>query len=306
LAGEREILRTEGLWKQYGALTAVADMNLRVYEREVFSFLGPNGAGKSTTVGMILGLVRPTRGRALVLGDDMATHPWPALRRVGAVIETPAFFPYLSGYENLKTLAIMLRDIPESRIEAMLELVGLRERSRDAYKHYSLGMKQRLGIASTLLRDPELIILDEPTNGLDPAGTREVRELIPRLAQQGHAVFLCSHLLHEVQAVSDRVAIVKKGRIVAQGTVEELLGRGQYLRLRASDMAALTQALQSVSWVTGVEEVDGCLRVAAPVDRSAELNGILAGQGVLLAELSTWETALEDVFLELTGEAAAA
>ncbi|HEY7801901.1 MAG TPA: ATP-binding cassette domain-containing protein [Dehalococcoidia bacterium] len=306
MAGEREILRTEGLWKQYGALTAVADMNLRVYEREVFSFLGPNGAGKSTTVGMILGLVRPTRGRALVLGDDMATHPWPALRRVGAVIETPAFFPYLSGYENLKTLAIMLRDIPESRIEAMLELVGLRERSRDAYKHYSLGMKQRLGIASTLLRDPELIILDEPTNGLDPAGTREVRELIPRLAQQGHAVFLCSHLLHEVQAVSDRVAIVKKGRIVAQGTVEELLGRGQYLRLRASDMAALTQAVRSVSWVTGVEEVDGCLRVAAPVDRSAELNGILAGQGVLLAELSTWETALEDVFLELTGEAAAA
>ena len=306
LPGEREILRTEALWKQYGALTAVADMNLRVYEREVFSFLGPNGAGKSTTVGMILGLVRPTRGRALVLGDDMATHPWPALKRIGAVIETPAFFPYLSGYENLKTLAIMLRDIPETRIEAMLELVGLRERSRDAYKHYSLGMKQRLGIASTLLRDPELIILDEPTNGLDPAGTREVRELIPRLAQQGHAVFLCSHLLHEVQAVSDRVAIVKKGRIVAQGTVEELLGRGQYLRLRANDMAALRQVLQSVPWVTGVEEVDGCLRVAAPVDRSAELNGILAGQGVLLAELSTWETALEDVFLELTGEEAAA
>ena len=306
MPGDREILRTEGLWKRYGEIVAVADMNLRVYEREVFSFLGPNGAGKSTTVGMILGLVRPTRGRALVLGHDMATHPWPTLKSIGAVIETPAFYPYLSGYENLKTLALMLRDVPERRIEEMLELVGLRERARDSYKHYSLGMKQRLGIASTLLRQPDLIILDEPTNGLDPAGTREVRELIPRLAAEGHAVFLCSHLLHEVQAVSDRVAIVKKGRVVSQGTVEELLGRGQYLRLRAADMPALLRALGNVPWVTGTEQIDGFIRAAAPIARAAELNGILAGQQILLSELSPWETELEDVFLELTGEEAVA
>ena len=306
MPGDREILTTEGLWKRYGEIVAVADMNLRVYEREVFSFLGPNGAGKSTTVGMILGLVRPTRGRALVLGHDMATHPWPTLKSIGAVIETPAFYPYLSGYENLKTLALMLRDVPERRIEEMLELVGLRERARDSYKHYSLGMKQRLGIASTLLRQPDLIILDEPTNGLDPAGTREVRELIPRLAAEGHAVFLCSHLLHEVQAVSDRVAIVKKGRVVSQGTVEELLGRGQYLRLRAADMPALLRALGNVPWVTGTEQIDGFIRAAAPIARAAELNGILAGQQILLSELSPWETELEDVFLELTGEEAVA
>ena len=301
-AAQDEILRTEGLWKRYGEITAVADMNLRVYEREVFSFLGPNGAGKSTTVGMILGLVRPTKGRALVFGNDMATHPWPVLKRIGAVVETPAFYPYLSGRDNLQQLAITLGDIPDARVDEMLELVGLHERGGDPYKTYSLGMKQRLGIASTLLRDPDLIILDEPTNGLDPAGTREVRELIPRLAREGHAVFLCSHLLHEVQAVSDRVAIVKKGRMVAQGTVQELLGRGEYLRLRAADLEAVRRALSGVPWVTKVDAVDGYLRASAPVARAAELNGVLAGQGILLSELAPWETELESVFLDLTGE----
>lgn len=298
----REILRTEGLSKRYGSIAAVSDMDLRVYDSEVFSFLGPNGSGKSTTVGMILGLVRPTRGRAIVFGSDMATHPWPALRKIGAVIETPAFYPYLSGYNNLKALAIALGGISNARIDEMLELVGLRDRGRDPYKTYSLGMKQRLGIASTLLRDPELIILDEPTNGLDPAGTREVRELIPNLARQGHAIFLCSHLLHEVQSVSDRVAIVKKGRMVAQGTVAELLGTGQYLRMRSADNEALARALAGVPFVTGVERVDGFVRVTAPTDKAAELNMALAGQGIYISELSAWETDLESVFLDLTDE----
>ena len=300
----REILRTEGLWKRYGRITAVADMNLQVFDSEVYSFLGPNGSGKSTTVGMILGLVHPTRGRALAFGSNMATHPWPALRKIGAVIETPAFYPYLSGYDNLRALAIALGGVPRVRIDEMLELVGLRERGKDPYKTYSLGMKQRLGIASTLLRDPELIILDEPTNGLDPAGTREVRELIPQLARQGHSVFLCSHLLHEVQAVSDRVAIVKRGRMVAQGTVAELLGRGQYLRLRADDNEVLIGALAGLPWVSAVERIDGYVRAEAPVERAAELNRILASKEVYLSELSPWEVELESKFLELTGEEA--
>lgn len=300
-----EILHTEGLWKVYGEITAVADMTISVYKGEVFSFLGPNGAGKTTTVGMILGLVRPTRGRALVFGDDIATHPWPVLKRIGAVIETPAFYPYLSGYDNLKTLAVTLGDIPNGRIDEMLEMVGLRERGGDPYKTYSLGMKQRLGIASTLLRNPDLIILDEPTNGLDPAGTREVRELIPRLAREGRGVFLCSHLLHEVQAVSDRVAIVKKGRLVEETSVRELLGRGEYLRLRADDNEALTRALGAVPWVTSLQQVDGAIRAAVPVARSSELTRVLAGQGVYLSEITPWETELESVFLELTGEGAA-
>ncbi len=302
MSEQHEILRTEGLSKRYGHIQAVSDMDLRVYKGEVYSFLGPNGSGKSTTVGMILGLVRPTRGRALVFGDDMATHPWPALRKIGAVIETPAFYPYLSGYDNLKALAIALGGVSNARIDEMLELVGLRDRGGDPYKTYSLGMKQRLGIASTLLRDPELIILDEPTNGLDPAGTREVRELIPNLARQGRAVFLCSHLLHEVQAVSDRVAIVKKGRMVAQGTVAELLGSGQYLRVRAADNDALARALGTVPFVTGIERIDGFVRAAAPVDKAAELNLALATQGIYVSELSAWETDLESVFLDLTDE----
>ncbi len=302
----REILRTEGLWKQYGRITAVADMHLEVFDSEVYSFLGPNGSGKSTTVGMILGLVRPTRGRAIAFGSDMATHPWPALRNIGAVIETPAFYPYLSGYDNLRALAITLGGITNARIDEILELVGLQDRGRDPYKTYSLGMKQRLGIGSTLLRDPQLIILDEPTNGLDPAGTREVRELIPQLARQGHSIFLCSHLLNEVQAVSDRVAIVKQGRMVAQGTVAELLGRGQYLRLGAADNDALATALGGIPWVESVDRVDGFVRAAAPVAKSAELNRVLASQGVYLSEITPWEVQLESVFLDLTGEEASA
>jgi ABC-type multidrug transport system ATPase subunit len=297
-----EILHTEGLSKRYGRITAVDDISLRLFLGEVFSLLGPNGSGKSTTVGMLLGLVRPTKGRVLAFGSDMALHPWPALRRMAAVVETPAFYPYLSGYDNLRTLATMLGNVPAGRIEEMLDLVGLSERARDKCKTYSLGMKQRLGIASTLLRDPDLIILDEPTNGLDPAGTAEVRELIPRLARQGRCVLLCSHLLHEVQQVSDRVGILKKGRLVAQGSVGELLGRGQTLRLKADDNAALERALAGLNWVSRVESVDGFLRVAVPAERSAELNRALAAQGVYLSELAPWETDLESVFLELTDE----
>jgi ABC-2 type transport system ATP-binding protein len=298
----REILRTEQLTKRYGGITAVGGIDLHVYDAEVYGFLGPNGSGKSTTVGMLLGLVRPTSGRAIVLGSDMAAHPWPALRRVGAVIETPAFYPYLSGYDNLKLLAMALADIPNARIDEMLEVVGLRGRGHDAYKTYSLGMKQRLGIASTLLRDPELIILDEPTNGLDPAGTREVRELIPQLARQGRTVFLCSHLLHEVQAVSDRVAILKSGKVIAQGTVNELLDRGHYLRLKAEDSQALLHALGTISFVAGAERLDGYVRAKVPAARAAELNRELAARGVHLSELRSWEVQLESVFLDLTGE----
>jgi ABC-2 type transport system ATP-binding protein len=298
-----EILRAEDLYKRYGHVTAVSGISLGLLSGEVFSFLGPNGSGKSTTVGMMLGLVRPTAGRVLAFGSDIQTHPWPVLKRIGAVIETPAFYPYLSGRDNLKALAIMLEDIPEPRIDEMLELVGLRDRARDPYKTYSLGMKQRLGIASTLLRDPDLIILDEPTNGLDPAGTREVRELIPSLAREGRCVFLCSHLLHEVQAVSDRVAIVRKGKIVAQGTVHDLLGRGSFLRLRAPDNDALLAALAAVPWVERAERRDGFVRAAVPPEQAGELNRLLADKGLYLSELTPWETDLESVFLELTGEA---
>ena len=296
------VLRTEDLSKRYGRITAVDSLNIRLLQGEVFGFLGPNGSGKSTTVGMMLGLIRPTNGRVLAFGSDMTLHPWPALKRIGSVVETPAFYPYLSGYDNLKAIGMMLGDIPAHRIDEMLELVGLGSRARDPYKSYSLGMKQRLGIASTLLRDPELIILDEPTNGLDPAGTREIRELIPRLAREGRTVFLCSHLLHEVQEVSDRVGIVRRGHLVAEGSVDELLGRGRYLRLRSEDNSALADVMTAIPWVSGVEMLDGFVRAAVPPDRAAELNRVLTGHGIYLSELAPWEADLESIFLQLTGE----
>jgi ABC-2 type transport system ATP-binding protein len=303
---QREVLRTEGLVKKYGPITAVAGLDISVRAGEVFGFLGPNGSGKSTTVGMILGLVRPSSGRAIAFGVDMAGDPWPALRRIGAIIEAPAFYPYLSGYDNLSVIARAVGDIPKARIDEMLELVGLTDRGGDAYKTYSLGMKQRLGVASTLLRDPELVILDEPTNGLDPAGTREIRELIPRLAREGRAVFLCSHLLHEVQEVSDRVAIIKRGRLVVQGTVDELIGKGQYLKLRAENTEELAAALSRIDWVTSVDRVDGYLKAQAPTTRAAELNALLSNRSIYLSEITPWESQLEDVFLDLTDEETAA
>ena len=296
-----EVMRTEGLRKRYGSIEAVGGLDIHLNAGEVYSFLGPNGSGKSTTVGMILGLVRPTAGRALVFGNDMATHAWPTLKRIGAMIEAPAFYPYLSGYDNLKVITKALGDIPDTRIEEVLELVGLVERAHSQYKTYSLGMKQRLGIASTLVRDPDIVILDEPTNGLDPAGTREVRELIPTLARQGRAVFLCSHLLREVQEVSDRVAIVQRGKLVTEGRVDDLLGRGQFLRLKANNMDALARELSNIDFVADVNRIDGFFKARAPVENAARLNEMLAAKGVVLSELTPWQVELEEIFLELTG-----
>ena len=223
--GNDIILRTSGLTKHFGTLEAVKNLNLEIHRGDVFGFLGPNGAGKSTTVGMILGLIEPTSGSVELFGRNFKDDPWGALRRIGAIIEEPAFYPYLSGWDNLESLAVSIGDIPKKKISEVLERVNLLERSGDRYSHYSMGMKQRLGIASTLLRDPEFIILDEPTNGLDPAGTKEIRDLIPQLAHESRAVLLCSHLLHEVELVCNRVAIIKKGVTLINTPIKELLNR---------------------------------------------------------------------------------
>jgi len=200
------------LTKRFGKLEAVKNLNLELYRGEVFGLLGPNGAGKSTTVGMVLGLIAPTEGSIETFGLKLEANRWPILRRVGAVVESPAFYPYLSGWDNLEVIARARGGIPNSKIDEVLERVNLEERARDRYGHYSLGMKQRLGIASTLLGDPELILLDEPTAGLDPAGTKEVRDLLPKLAHEGRTVLLCSHLLHEVEQMCQRVAIIARSR----------------------------------------------------------------------------------------------
>jgi ABC-2 type transport system ATP-binding protein len=295
------ILRTTGLTKQFGRLMAVKNLNLELRRGEVFGFLGPNGAGKSTTVGMILGLIRPTSGKVEIFGQDISVNPWSALRRIGAVIEEPAFYPYLSGWNNLKTLARSIGDIPDSRIDEVLVRVNLRDRAGDKYSHYSMGMKQRLGIASTLLRDPELIILDEPTNGLDPAGTKEVRDLIPQLAHERRTVLLCSHLLHEVEMVCDRVAIIKQGSMIANATVEELTARGRMLQIKVENPEQAAEVLKRMPWIKSARVEDGYLVVDAPPDSGSQVNRVLAENKIFASEIMMRNISLESIFLELTG-----
>jgi len=295
------ILRTIGLTKRFGSLEAVKNLNLELRRGEVFGFLGPNGAGKSTTVGMILGLIAPTAGSIELFGEKQDGHRWPALRRIGAIIEEPAFYPYLSGWDNLAVLAKSIGDIPKGKITEVLERVTLLDRAKDQYGHYSMGMKQRLGIASTLLRDPELIILDEPTNGLDPAGTKEIRDLIPQLAHESRAVLLCSHLLHEVELVCDHVAIVKQGTVIANAPIKELLSNGNLLQIKVNDIAKATAILSSLSWIKSIKKEDEYLVVDVPKDRSADVNLALAEKGILVSELVNRSASLESVFLQLTG-----
>jgi ABC-2 type transport system ATP-binding protein len=266
----------------------------------VLGFLGPNGAGKSTTAGMILGLIAPTAGRLELFGQDIAQGHTGALGRVGAVIETPSFYPYLSGKDNLRALAIVAGGVPEHRIDALLAQVGLLERARSPFKTYSLGMKQRLGIASTLLTDPDLVILDEPTNGLDPAGQREVRELIPELAREGRGVLLASHLLHEVQNVCDRVAIIRRGRLIESGTVADLLRRGSYIEVQVEQPERAAEVLHPLPFIERVT-VDGSrLSVAAPPEQGSAINRALAGAGIYAGAIVPRTSSLEEVFLELT------
>ena len=295
------VLRTIGLSKTFGKFEAVKKINLELRRGEVFGFLGPNGAGKSTTVGMILGLIAPTSGSIELFGVKQDGKHWAALRRIGAIIEEPAFYPYLSGWDNLLVLANSIGHIPESKITEVLERVSLLDRAKDQYGHYSMGMKQRLGIASTLLRDPELIILDEPTNGLDPAGTKEIRDLIPQLAEENRAVLLCSHLLHEVELVCSKVAIIKQGTIVANAPIKELLSRGNILQIKVTDKEKATALLRGLSWVKSVKTEGDYLMVDVPGDRSGEVNLALAQKGIMVTELVNRTASLESVFLELTG-----
>ena len=297
------ILRTTGLTKRFGTLEAVKDLNLELRRGEVFGFLGPNGAGKSTTVGMILGLIAPTAGKIELFGQSLDRHRWAVLRRVGAIIEEPAFYPYLSGRDNLETLSRSIGGIKKTKIDEVLGRVNLLDRAHDIYSHYSMGMKQRLGIASTLLRDPELIILDEPTSGLDPAGTKEVRDLIPQLAHESRAVFLCSHLLHEVELVCDRVAIIKQGVMIANSPVQELLTQGQALQIKVDDPAQAMSILKALPWIKSVRSENGYLIVDAPIESAARVNRALAEKGIYASELVSRNVSLESVFLQLTGGA---
>jgi len=298
------VLRLRSLTKHYGSIVAVRDLDLEIARGQVLGLLGPNGSGKTTTIGMVLDLVRPTAGSIELFGMDLRQRRWDCLRRIGAVIEWPAFYPYLSGRDNLLLMARAVGDITDRAVDETLDRVGLGARADSSYKTYSLGMKQRLGIAFTLLREPEFIILDEPTNGLDPAGTKEVRELIPTLAGEGRTILLASHLLHEVEQVCSHVAILKQGQLLAQGAVATMLRGDGALLLRADDLPATRRVLEAAEWVTSVDERDGYLVVVAPPESGARVNALLAGRGIYLSELRPQEDSLERFFLEVTAEEA--
>jgi ABC-2 type transport system ATP-binding protein len=295
------ILRTTGLTKKFGKRTAVNNLNLEIRQGEVFGFLGPNGSGKSTTVSMIVGLIAPTSGSVNAFGLDLKDHYWTIMRRVGATIESPAFYPYMSGWDNLELMAIAIGGIAPAKIKEVLTRVNLLDRAKDKYKHYSLGMKQRLAIASALLRDPELLILDEPTNGLDPAGYKEVRDLIPDLAGGNCTIILCSHLLNEVEKVCHRVAIIKEGNVLACEPMQVLLAKGQMIQIKVENPQQAMAVLKNVEWIKNITQAGGYLLVDAPKEDAPRVNRILAENNIFLSELSVRSSNLESVFLELTG-----
>lgn len=317
------VISTDRLTKAFGNLVAVNDLYLRVIRGDVFGFLGPNGSGKTTTIRMLLGLIRPTAGRALLFGMDNAYQLSEILQRVGAIVETPVFYPYLSGLDNLRVIAassgMMSGKSNDRRLEEVLDIVELRDREKLTFRKYSLGMKQRLGIAAALLTDPELVLLDEPTNGLDPAGVIEIRRLIQRLSSLGKTIFLSSHILYEVQQVCNRVAIMQRGNLVKQGNVSDLLRSGEQVEVRLNREDETQYALhllqqmrdQGADWMTMLRletnrQNQPVLLIDAPASRSAEINALLARNNLFAAEIHPREGSLEEVFLELTTPASTA
>jgi ABC-2 type transport system ATP-binding protein len=303
-------IEIEGLRKAYRrarrpARVAVDGLDMVVPEGCVYGFLGPNGSGKTTTIRCLLGLVRPTAGRLHILGAPVPERLPDVIDRVGAIVETPALFPTMTGRRNLELLA-PLAGRSRRDVASVLERVGLADRGDELVRRYSLGMRQRLGIGAALLKDPALLVLDEPANGLDPAGIREVRLLLRELAAEGRTVFVSSHQLSEVAQTCDRLAIMRRGRCVDSGTVDELLARRSRpsMRVRVGDLDAGARALAAAGFAT--TNADGVLTVDAGVDRGADITRVLARAGQWLTELVPATTSLEDLFLDLTADDAVA
>jgi ABC-2 type transport system ATP-binding protein len=289
-------VETRRLTKRYGPLTAVDALDLTVHAGEVYGFLGPNGAGKTTTLRMLLGLIRPTSGEVRLFGRAPGAPG--CLAPVGALVEGPAFYPYLSGRDNLRVMARHAR-VPAARIALVLDQVDLTARAGDRYAAYSLGMKQRLGVAAALLKDPRLVVLDEPTNGLDPAGMADMRLLVRRLGAAGCTVLLSSHLMTEVQELCDRVGVIARGRLVAENTVADLLG-DHTLRVVARPLDAAAAQARALLGDGAVRVVGDGLDLAVSPERAAAVNAELVGAGIAVSELRAHERSLENVFFELT------
>jgi ABC-2 type transport system ATP-binding protein len=292
------IVETRALSKRYGSgILAVDNLDLNVRRGEVYGFLGPNGAGKTTTLRMLVGLIRPTSGSARVVGHDPGSPA--GLARIGCLVESPAFYPYLSGRDNLRVMA-RYAGVPDSGIDQALDEVELLSRAGDKFATYSLGMKQRLGVAAALIKEPELLVLDEPTNGLDPQGMVEMRQLLRTIGQGDRTVLLSSHLLGEVEHVCQRVGVIQSGRIVAEGTLDELRGDSGGLLIRAEPTDRARALLVDTLGESAVSQRDGTFSLRTDPGRAGELNTRLVQAGVTVSELRARERSLEEVFLRLT------
>jgi ABC-2 type transport system ATP-binding protein len=301
------ILQTEGLTKRYGRRVVVDRLSVSVERGDIFGFLGQNGAGKSTVIRMALGLVRPTRGRVLLFGQDMTRHSLRALGRVGAIVDSPAFYEKFSGWDNLRIFAAMSGGATRKRIEETLVLVDLLDRAHDPVRTYSHGMRQRLGIAQALLPNPEFIILDEPTDGLDPQGIREVRLLLPRLRDElGLTILLSSHLLHEVERVCNAVAIIDEGRVLYQGAIGGLVAKEKLIKITVDPLEGAYQLLSREPMLSVSRNGSQSLYVRVQDECIPRVNALLVANDIRVMELAPQHATLEDVFLTMTVRSEAA
>lgn len=298
------VIETVELTKSYGRTLAVDAISFAVEPGQIFGFLGPNGSGKTTTIGLLLGIITPTSGRFRLFGGGTQAELHQARRRIGATLEYPNFYPYLSGRDNLRIVA-NVKGRAASDIDRVLDLVGLTGRQSQAFRKYSLGMKQRLALAATMIGDPELIILDEPANGLDPEGMREIRQIIKDLGEAGKTIFLSSHLLWEVERTCTHVAIIKKGRLLRTASVREITSGNVFVGLQAADTATLRDVVAEYPPAISVSLDDDTVVVELERPDLAALNRFVVERGLYLSHLAERPRTLEDAFMELTGTAPA-
>ncbi|MDC6390308.1 ABC transporter ATP-binding protein [Maribacter sp. PR1] len=292
------ILTVNNLTKKFGYLTAVKDLSFSIEKGNVYGILGPNGSGKSTTLGIVLNVVNKTNGNFYWFDGNTSTHE--ALKKVGAIIERPNFYPYMTAVQNLK-LVCKIKEVGQDKVEEKLELVGLLDRKDSKFRTYSLGMKQRLAIASALLNDPEILILDEPTNGLDPQGIHQIREIIKKIASQGTTILLASHLLDEVEKVCSHVIILRKGEKLYSGRVDGMLASHGFFELKSEDMKKLEEALKSNNNFAEVKHENGLITAFLKEEMDAKsLNDSLYKKGIVLSHLVKRKESLEEQFLTLT------
>ncbi|WP_420462013.1 ABC transporter ATP-binding protein [Candidatus Palauibacter sp.] len=300
------IIETQGLSKRYAAIRgegtlAVDQLSVQVEAGQVYGFLGPNGSGKTTTIGMLLGIITPTGGSFRLFGGSSPAELHAARQRIGATLEYPNFYPYLSCRDNLRLVA-RVKGREEMEVQEALDVVGLAARQKTKFKACSLGMKQRLALAATMIGDPELIILDEPANGLDPAGQREIRDIIRELAARGKTIFLSSHLLHEVERTCTYVSIIESGRLIREGSMDELTSARTVAAVGADmDVEALKLAVTEFEGASNTRVVDGRVLAQLAGGGLSELNRFLSERGIYASHLSLERQSLEDAFMEITG-----